>query len=384
MRKLILCIDRDDDIGTKTDIDTPIMGREDNLNAAVKLGLKDPEDSDTNSIFSALSTYDELKKEGKDVEIATVCGSQSIGYKSDEVLSKEIDEVLKKVNADSVILVSDGAEDEYITPLITSKIEISHVKTVHVKQAESVENIYYMIVKSLQEEKTKRKILLPISILLLWVGISGVISLLSDVAIKGVEALSGLSSFGVGIIAFVIGAYLFNMIYNIDEKLLKIYKDIRTAISNASVWLPFTIVAVLIVLGSGLRGWNAIMDLEEATIPMILLTFAYQVIWWWIGAILLHELGQLIHTYITQGKIKRSFWAILFSLLALTFIFYGALEYIRLVLGMQEGQNALPMVAINITLGLLIIILGGLTRSSLEENEAEEDESIAEEPTPER
>ncbi len=112
MKTLILCVDRDDDIGSKTGLETPIIGRKANLEAAIALGLEDPEDSDTNSIFSAISTYDELKKDGEDVEVATVCGSQSIGYKSDLKLSKELDGVLEIVEADSVIMISDGAEDE--------------------------------------------------------------------------------------------------------------------------------------------------------------------------------------------------------------------------------------------------------------------------------
>ena len=40
---LILCVDRDDDLGVKTKIKTPILGRKENLEAAVALALKDPE-----------------------------------------------------------------------------------------------------------------------------------------------------------------------------------------------------------------------------------------------------------------------------------------------------------------------------------------------------
>ncbi len=373
MRKLILCIDRDDDIGTKTGLNTPLIGRKDMLNAAVKLGLKDPEDSDTNSLFSAISTYDELKKQGEDVEIAGVCGSPQIGWKSDEALAKEVDEVLEKTQPDTTILISDGAEDEYITPIITSKVDISHVKNVHVKQLRSVENFYYMIVKSFQEEKTKRKVLFPISLALLVYGFFTVLSLLGDIYYRGWGAIGGFSSFGGGIISFVFGFYIVGRIFELDRKLIKSYLGLKEAISTASVWLPFTIVAILIVLGSTQIGWNAIMDLDEPSIFISFLTFSSNVIWWWIGAILLHELGQVIDTYLRQGRIKKSFWAILFSLLALTFIFWGAFGYIRVIVGM-EAANVLPMVAINITLGLLIGILGGITHTSFEKENDDEEE----------
>ncbi len=373
MRKLILCIDRDDDIGTKTGLNTPLIGRKEMLDAAVKLGLKDPEDSDTNSIFSAISTYDEMKKKGDDVEVAAVCGSTQIGWKSDEALAAEVDKVLKKVKPDTTIIVSDGAEDEYITPIITSKVDISHVKNVHVKQIKSVENFYYMVVKSLQEEKTKRKVLFPISLALLVYGFFTVLSLIGDIYYRGWGAIGGFSSFGVGIISFVLGIYVIGRIFELDRKLIKSYFDLKKAISTASVWLPFSIVAILIVLGSTQIGWDAIMELEDPSFFIAFLAFASNVIWWWIGAIFLHELGQVIDTYLKKGRIKKSFWAILFSLLALTFIFWGAFGYIRVMVGM-EAANVLPMVAINITLGLLIGILGGITNTSFGEEDEEEDE----------
>src|SRR5205823_6437131 len=65
MKILVLCVDRDDDIGVKTGIKTPLIGREANLNAATKLGLADPEDSDVNALLSAISTYDGLVRDGQ-------------------------------------------------------------------------------------------------------------------------------------------------------------------------------------------------------------------------------------------------------------------------------------------------------------------------------
>src|SRR5437660_1475214 len=74
MKILVLCVDRDDDIGVKTGIKTPLIGREANLNAATKLGLADPEDSDVNALLSAISTYDGLVRDGQLAEIATIVG----------------------------------------------------------------------------------------------------------------------------------------------------------------------------------------------------------------------------------------------------------------------------------------------------------------------
>ena len=57
MKTIVIALDRDDDMGRKTGIKSPIIGRENNIEAAVKLGLADPEDSDTNAIFEAVRSY---------------------------------------------------------------------------------------------------------------------------------------------------------------------------------------------------------------------------------------------------------------------------------------------------------------------------------------
>ncbi|MFP4000310.1 MAG: DUF373 family protein [Thermoplasmata archaeon] len=372
MRKLILCADRDDDIGEKTGLETPIIGREENLQAAIELGLKDPEDSDTNSILSAVSIYDELKEKGEDVAIATICGASSIGYTSDTALGEELDYVLEQTGADSAILVTDGAEDEYISPIVSSKVDISHIRTVYVKQSESVENLYYLLVKTFQEEKSKKKFLLPISLALLVYGFFRIIALFSNLFIEGFGALTGLPGFGIGVIFFVIGAYALTKIYELDKKALNMYEQLREAVTSGSVWLPFTAVSVLIVIGSSLQGWNVVVDGGFTSPLEIILSFSSIVIWWWIAAVFLHELGRLIDTYIKKGRVRWSFWAIFLTLFSLTFISTGALNYIRGIVGMEE-EPVFPMVVINITLGLLIGVLAGLTQWSFRERQKQED-----------
>ena len=59
-RIFILCVDRDGDLGTKAGIKTPVIGRTANLEAAVALALKDPEEPDANAMFEAVSLYDRL------------------------------------------------------------------------------------------------------------------------------------------------------------------------------------------------------------------------------------------------------------------------------------------------------------------------------------
>ena len=67
MKILVLNVDRDDDFGRKAKIKSPIIGIKNNIEAASKFGQSDPEDSDLNAIYYAISVYNQLKNEKKDV-----------------------------------------------------------------------------------------------------------------------------------------------------------------------------------------------------------------------------------------------------------------------------------------------------------------------------
>src|SRR5947209_20257941 len=78
-RLLVICVDRDDDIGTKAGVTTPIVGRNACIEAAQRLALEDPEDADSNSIFAAVKTYEDLVSKGYQVEVILVSGTENRG-----------------------------------------------------------------------------------------------------------------------------------------------------------------------------------------------------------------------------------------------------------------------------------------------------------------
>ena len=85
-RILVLTVDRDDDLGNKTSIRGPVVNRRNVLTAALKLGMADPEESDTNAILGALAQYDRLlesKGAEDEVEVAVLTGDEKVGQRSD-------------------------------------------------------------------------------------------------------------------------------------------------------------------------------------------------------------------------------------------------------------------------------------------------------------
>ena len=139
---LILCVDRDGDLGAKAEVKTPVVGRDGNLEAAVKLALSDPEEPDANAMFEAVRTYDRLKGENKPeetFEIASISGSELGGVSADRKVVAELGELLKSFPASEVILVVDGFSDEMVLPLIQSRVPVSSVNRIVVKHSERIE-----------------------------------------------------------------------------------------------------------------------------------------------------------------------------------------------------------------------------------------------------
>lgn len=175
---LIICVDRDNDVGEKLNVKGPIIGRKENLKIAEKLILKDPEESDANCLFGAIKEYDNLKEENIDVEIVTLLGDRNIGVTSDLKIEDQLKKIIKKLNPKKAIFVSDGAEDEYVLPIIQSKLDIISVKKIIVRQSSQLESSYYMLIKFFKEmvhdPQTSRILLgIPAIILVLYAFLGG-------------------------------------------------------------------------------------------------------------------------------------------------------------------------------------------------------------------
>jgi putative membrane protein len=140
-------VDRDNDIGVKTGITTPVIGREENLSAASRLALEDPEESDANAIFGAVRILDSLKRdaETEDYAVATIAGSESGGVKSDRKLRDELLSILLKLPSENAILVTDGFSDQEVIPIVQSILPIMSVHRVVVKHGESIEESWAVV-----------------------------------------------------------------------------------------------------------------------------------------------------------------------------------------------------------------------------------------------
>lgn len=154
-RTLVLCVDRDDDLGVKARVKTPIVGREQSINAAVSLALRDPEEPDSNAIFEAVRIYDHLREVSPDkkhgeCQIATITGSELGDVGADKKLVAELNDVLKAFPATEVVLVTDGFADEVILPLVQSRVPVTSVRRITVRHSKSIEETVWLFSRYLK------------------------------------------------------------------------------------------------------------------------------------------------------------------------------------------------------------------------------------------
>ena len=239
--KLVLCIDRDNDLFEKAKIPGPVIGREANLNAATKLALADPTETDANSIFRAINIYDMISAD-TDAQIATLTGSASLGYTADKEISSQLERVLSEFSADSCIFVSDGASDEQIMPIIRSRLKIDSVEIVVMKQAKELEKTYFVILEKLKEPHYARLIFgTPALLLMLF-------------------AISKYLGWGLESIAAILALYLSAKAFGLEEKFFRAASTFKFSIDKISsiVYLFFFIMLLISAWATSQRYTEAV------------------------------------------------------------------------------------------------------------------------------
>jgi len=192
---LVICVDRDDDIGKKAGVVTPVVGRNSCIEAAQRLALEDPEDADSNSIFAAIKTYEDLISKGYQAEVIVVAGNENRGIQADEKIVFQVKTVMERYAANGAIIVSDGEDDESVIPIIQNVLPIVSVRRVVMRVSRSVEYSYAVFgryLKAIAYDSKYSKFFLGVpGILLLIGGIATVVGLTKEIFAILVSILGG-------------------------------------------------------------------------------------------------------------------------------------------------------------------------------------------------
>ncbi|QLH03404.1 hypothetical protein C5F47_07510 [Nitrosopumilus cobalaminigenes] len=330
---LVICIDRDNDVGEKAGIITPVIGRDACIEAAQRLALEDPEDADSNSIFAAIKTYEDLISKGYQVEVVTVAGVKNRGVQADEKILSETRTVLEKFSANGAVIVSDGEDDESVIPVIQNVLPVVSVQRVVMKVSRSVEYSYAVFGKYLKmlayDSKYSKFFLGVPGILLLIGGVATVFGYTAEIFAVLVSILGG---------AFLIRAFDIDRVWSSWSK--------PTPMGFIRM---FTMVAgVLLILSSVPAGVSAVdSELIKSDSPFIsiitdkvivgqFVSGAIPILWIGMGSIFA---GTLLSNWI--GGIPRQISDIL-RIIVLGALYPTVLQFTKIMINDEPSFTLIP------------------------------------------
>ena len=283
MDTLVICIDRDNDLGEKAKVITPIVGRGANIAAAVSLATVDPEDSDTNTIFGGIRILDELRSLGVDAEIVSFAGDKNVGTISDKKIADQLDEFLASQDVKSAIFVSDGAEDESLIPLIQSRVKVDSVQRIVVMQSKNLESTYYMIKNFLKEPKLLQPVLVPVGLALIIYAMA--------MATNNPE-LAIIGTF------LAVGTYMILRAYALNDRLILAWTDLKKSFYSHQLSFVTTVTSLLLFIVGTISGVISVWSLTGGAtgyfgLALVLSLFIKNSILWYSGSAFIYLLGKI-------------------------------------------------------------------------------------------
>jgi len=325
-RTLVLAVDRDDDFGVKGSVATPVIGIDGCIAAANSLGIADPEDSDLNALYAAISTCLDLQEEGTDAEVALICGDEKVGHKSDLAVVAQLEQVLDTIKPDNVVLIGDGAEDEYIYPIISSRAHVDSVRKVYVKQAPNIESTFYVFSKMLSEPNKRKRFIAPIGGLILLISL---LILIPDITIMLMTGdISNLPSISRDIILMFLGILLLMYAYSFSDRWDSFNSFVKEKILARGTRLVMTSLAIGIIAISALVCYYQLEDSYNATWLIAGLRYASMMVWPCIIGIMVYLFGSILDEVQEESAIRLSYLFECFSLSSLGIVLTGLLDIV--------------------------------------------------------
>ncbi|WP_372479935.1 DUF373 family protein [Halomicrobium sp. HM KBTZ05] len=332
---LILCVDLDDDLGRKTDCETPVVGRDAVESAAVELATADPEDSDVNVLFEGVHLYDSIDDEA--VEVAAVTGVDGSDVAANRAVGEEVDTVLASLTASEdvrALLVTDGAQDESVVPVIRSRIHIDGVHRVVVRQAQDLESMYYTIKQVLDDPETRGTILVPLGILLLIYPLAILANFLE------------LPGSAIGIISGLLGLYVLARGLGAEETLDRTVDRIRSGLYTGRVTVITYVVAAALMIIGGVRGVQTIESMAIESVAEAIAGLVFGSVRWFAAAGITSSFGRVTDKYLSDSFEWRYLNAP-FYVLSIAAVLYGVSAYFL-------GKATIEELAVALTAGTLL------------------------------
>jgi putative membrane protein len=384
MSTLVVCVDRDDDIGAKTGVETPVAGWEAVRSLVTEIGLADPEDASVNCLLETLRVARDLRADDEDATVAVISGAAETMVGRDRAVADQMDGLIAEYDPDSAVVVIDSAQDERLVPIIESRVQVDAVDRVVVRQARDIESTYYLLKQFLADEELRQTVLVPV----------GVAMLAFPILLMAFGPATAVAS-----ITAVIGLFVLYKGLGVDDYVADLPTQTKDALYSGRVSIVTYVVAAGLSLIGVFAGALRVSDPSVPTQGVLLpaMAFAYASVPWLAAAALAASTGRLLDEVIRNDRVRNSYLNLPFGVLAVGLVVRGFSAYFLqregfvdplVVPQIQAGSFGVEMLvlhpgtrmALYVVAGLVVSLLGVrvssyLTGSTLEE-EFEDEELV--------
>ncbi|MBE6523699.1 MAG: DUF373 family protein [Thermoplasmata archaeon] len=355
-RTLVLAVDRDDDYGVKGRVISPVIGIQNCISAANALGLADPEDSDINALYAAISTCMDLQEDGIDADVALICGNEKVGHRSDLAVVAQLEQVLDEIKPDNVVLVGDGAEDEYIYPIISSRSHVDSVKKVFVKQAPNIESSFYVISKMLSEPNKRKRFIAPLGIL---ITVISLFLLIPDLVIGIMDNdISKLSAISRDLILLFVGIIILMYAYSFMQRVEDLSSFFKEDILSRSTRLVMTALAIGIVIISAIICYYELRDTYFQNLFQEIICFCLMMVWPVVIGLMVYIFGSIIDDVQEEAAFRVSNVFICVSLVSIGMVLTGLFDIaLSFSHPAYDGMSGIAEIIIGIVITLVASVV---------------------------
>jgi putative membrane protein len=350
MSTLVVCVDRDDDIGTKTGVETPVAGWEAVRSLVTEIGLADPEDASVNSLLETLRVARDLRADDEDAIVAVISGAADTMIGRDRAVADQVDGLIAEYDPDSAVVVIDSAQDERLVPIIESRVQVDAVDRVVVRQARDIESTYYLLKQFLADEELRQTVLVPVGIAMLAFPIL-LMAFGPAIAVASITA--------------VIGVFVLYKGLGVDDYVADLPAQTKDALYSGRVSIVTYVVAAGLTLIGVFAGALRISDPATPTQGVLLpaMAFAHTSVPWLAAAALAASTGRLLDEVIRNDRVRNSYLNLPFGVLAVGLVVRGFSAYFLQREGFVEPL-VIPQIQVG-TLGVERLILHPGTRMAL-------------------
>ncbi|UPV99120.1 DUF373 family protein [Halorussus gelatinilyticus] len=337
MSTLVVCVDRDDDIGTKTGLDTPVAGWEAVRSLVTEVGLADPEDASVNCLLESLRVARDLRDGDEEVSVAVISGAAETMVGRDRAVADQMDSLIAEYDPDSAVVVIDSAQDERLVPIIESRVRVDAVDRVVVRQARDIESTYYLMKQFLADEELRQTVLVP----------TGLAMLAFPILLMAFGPAMAVAS-----ITAVIGLFVLYKGLGVDDYVADVPGEAKDALYSGRV----SIVTYVVAAGLSLIGvFAGALRVSDPTAPaggvlMPAMAFAFASVPWLAAAAVTASTGRLLDEVIRNDDLRNSYLNLPFGVLAVGLVVRGFSAYF-----LQREEYVPPLVVPQMELGSLAV-----------------------------